>query len=112
MSEASESSYRHPPNTIMVVDVLDVLLKKKQIIIDLPRKRYCLGLGRLIGDRYDYSKVEYVDTHTKVEIICPKHGSFHQVVWDHINGHGCQKCCQSRLEEEVENALKDKRHSI
>ena len=26
------------------------------------------------GDRYDYSRVEYVDTRTKVVIICREHG--------------------------------------
>ena len=28
------------------------------------------------GDKYDYSKVNYKKSHLKVEIICPKHGSF------------------------------------
>lgn len=26
--------------------------------------------------KYDYSKVKYIDKDTKVEIICPIHGSF------------------------------------
>lgn len=30
------------------------------------------------GDKYDYSKVEYVNNHTKVCILCPKHGEFEQ----------------------------------
>ena len=32
------------------------------------------------GDKYDYSKVEYVNNKTKVCIICPKHGEFFQQV--------------------------------
>ena len=28
------------------------------------------------GNKYDYSKVEYVNTLTKVTIICPIHGEF------------------------------------
>lgn len=44
------------------------------------------------GDRYDYSKVEYVDLKTKVCIICKKHGEFWQVPHSHIKGHGCKKC--------------------
>lgn len=28
------------------------------------------------GDRYDYSKVEYINGKTKVCIICPEHGEF------------------------------------
>ena len=31
---------------------------------------------RVHGDKYDYSKVEYVNTATKVCIICPEHGEF------------------------------------
>ena len=28
------------------------------------------------GDKYDYSKVDYVNSQTKVCIICPIHGEF------------------------------------
>ena len=44
------------------------------------------------GDKYDYSKVKYVNTHTKVCIICPIHGEFWQVPYYHLSGNGCQKC--------------------
>ena len=30
----------------------------------------------LYGDKYDYSKVEYKNTETKVCIICPEHGEW------------------------------------
>jgi len=44
------------------------------------------------GDKYDYSKTKYVNAVTKVEIICPQHGSFIQRPNDHINGAGCPSC--------------------
>ena len=44
------------------------------------------------GDKYDYSKVEYVDSHTKVCIICPEHGEFWQQPNNHLQGNGCPKC--------------------
>ena len=44
------------------------------------------------GNKYDYSKVEYVNARTKVCIICPKHGEFWQIPNDHIRGIGCPKC--------------------
>jgi len=45
------------------------------------------------GDRYDYSKVNYIDGSTKVCIICPKHGEFWQDPSNHIHlKHGCPKC--------------------
>lgn len=45
------------------------------------------------GDKYDYSKVEYINMSTPVIIICPKHGEFTQTPRHHvINGNGCAKC--------------------
>lgn len=44
------------------------------------------------GNRYDYSKVEYVNNKTIVEIVCQKHGSFYQRPDSHLNGKGCAFC--------------------
>ena len=44
------------------------------------------------GNKYDYSKVEYVDSKTKVCIICPIHGEFWQLPNNHLRGKGCSKC--------------------
>lgn len=44
------------------------------------------------GEKYDYSKVEYVNCYKKICIICPKHGEFHQQPVDHWKGRGCRKC--------------------
>lgn len=44
------------------------------------------------GDKYDYQLVNYVDSHTKVEIICSEHGVFEQAPNSHLNGSGCPKC--------------------
>ena len=44
------------------------------------------------GDKYDYSKVEYVKMHDKVKIICPIHGEFQQTPSKHLLGQGCSKC--------------------
>ena len=44
------------------------------------------------GDRYDYSKVKYVNASTKVCIICNKHGEFWQRASHHTDGRGCSKC--------------------
>lgn len=48
------------------------------------------------GDKYDYSKTEYVNSKTKVCIICPEHGEFWQVSKDHTSGCGCPKCYETR----------------
>lgn len=44
------------------------------------------------GDKYDYSKVKYINNSTKVIIVCPVHGEFEQTPEKHLRGHGCQKC--------------------
>jgi very-short-patch-repair endonuclease len=44
------------------------------------------------GDKYDYSKVEYVNSNTKVTIICKIHGEFIQKPNNHLSGKGCSKC--------------------
>lgn len=45
------------------------------------------------GDKYDYSKVDYVNSRTPVEIICLQHGSFYQKGNGHINKeNGCPRC--------------------
>ena len=45
------------------------------------------------GNKYDYSKVEYINSYTKVCIICPKHGEFWQTPKDHIHSKaGCPMC--------------------
>ena len=49
---------------------------------------------KIHGDKYDYSKVEYIDSHTKVCIICPEHGEFWQIPNSHLRGSGCPICGQ------------------
>ena len=44
------------------------------------------------GGKYDYSKVEYKNTDTKVRIICPIHGEFWQTPHHHLRGIGCPVC--------------------
>ena len=51
------------------------------------------------GDKYDYSKVEYKNTSTKVCIICPEHGEFWQTPNAHLQGHGCRKCSNNFLSD-------------
>lgn len=44
------------------------------------------------GNKYDYSKVEYVNNHTKVCIVCPIHGEFWQTPQSHLSKNGCLEC--------------------
>ena len=46
----------------------------------------------LYGNKYDYSKVEYVNNRTKICIICPIHGEFFKTPNKLLQRHGCPKC--------------------
>ena len=59
----------------------------------LTTKEFVEKAKQIHGDRYDYSKVEYKTTETKVCIICPQHGEFWQTPHAHLAGQNCPKCC-------------------
>ncbi len=58
----------------------------------LTREGFIKKSKEIHGDKYDYSKVEYVNNKTKVCIVCPIHGEFWQQPGRHILGQGCPKC--------------------
>lgn len=47
---------------------------------------------KLHGNKYDYSKVLYKNSSSKILIVCPKHGEFKQGAQNHLRGHGCPAC--------------------
>lgn len=51
------------------------------------------------GDKYDYSQVNYVNSKTKVKIICPIHGEFEQAPEKHWLGRGCLLCGKEKWKE-------------
>ena len=51
------------------------------------------------GDKYDYSKVNYINNDTKVTIICPSHGEFEIRPSDFLRQTGCPKCKPKSLRE-------------
>lgn len=62
--------------------------------------------------KYDYSLVNYTNTMSKVEIICPKHGSFYQQCLKHLHGRGCPTCSESSLEKIISDLLKSENISF
>lgn len=62
--------------------------------------------ARLIhNNKFDYSKVDYINARTKVTIICPKHGKFEQSPDGHLAGNGCSICKSSKGELVIWNIL-------
>jgi len=68
-------------------------------------EEFSLKANIVHNGKYDYSKVVYVNNKTKVEIICPKHGSFLQVPNRHLRGDGCPVCHESHGEREISKIL-------
>lgn len=53
----------------------------------------------------NYSKVNYINSRTKVCIICPKHGEFWQKPNNHLQGQNCPRCKNSKGEDKVSQVL-------
>ena len=47
------------------------------------------------GEKYDYSKVNYSNSKSKVNIVCKIHGEFSQRASAHLGGQGCPECAFS-----------------
>ena len=60
------------------------------------------------GDKYDYSKVDYVNAHKKVIIKCKIHGQFKQMPSSHCNGNGCLDCSPTKVKTTKEFIKKAK----
>lgn len=52
--------------------------------------------NKVHNNRYDYSKIEYVNEHIPITIICPIHGEFQQKPYAHLQGKGCFECNGSK----------------
>ena len=67
-----------------VIDISNYHRKSNEIFIKEANEKH--------NNKYDYSKVNYINCKTNVVIICPDHGEFEQSPLIHINSHGCRKC--------------------
>ena len=77
-------------------------LKNKLTIEEFTRRE-----REIFGERYDLSKVVYVDCDTKVCIGCPEHGDFWMRPSSHLRGHGCPKCVgRNFTKEDIVNRFK------
>jgi len=56
------------------------------------------------GYKYDYSKVDYKNSYSKITIICPEHGEFEQAPSCHLNGRGCAKCSEHNVKDFIKKA--------
>jgi len=58
----------------------------------ISKEEFIERANKIHNNKYDYSLVDYKNTTTNIEIICPIHGKFEQLPYLHLKGRGCQKC--------------------
>jgi very-short-patch-repair endonuclease len=65
--------------------------------IEMLRDKFIKSGQALYNNKYDYSKVIYVNSETPVVINCPilGHGDFNKLPCLHIRKQGCQKCAKN-----------------
>jgi hypothetical protein len=59
---------------------------------DNNKNKFINNANNIHSNKYDYSLMNYINTETKIIIICSKHGEFTQTPSAHINGQGCPHC--------------------
>ena len=62
---------------------------------------FTVSVRKVHGSSYDYSEVIYVNSQTKVKIICHIHGAFMMKPNSHFNGQGCPKCGRISMREKI-----------
>lgn len=76
-------------------------LKLKNAFLEKAKSKY--------GDTFDYSKVDYKGSRTKVTIICPIHGEYEMTPEGHLKSKtGCPKCSHSLPKKAVVEGVKRK----
>ena len=58
----------------------------------LTKEEFIEKAQKIHNDKYDYSKVNYINWKTHIIIICKIHGEFLQEPNSHLQGATCRKC--------------------
>lgn len=72
----------------------------------LTTEEFIIRAKEIHKDKYDYSKSNYINSNTKIIIICSKHGEFEQLPFNHINGkQNCPYCVNNNKPSNIENFI-------
>ena len=53
----------------------------------------------LFNNKYDYSESIYINSRSKIKVICNIHGYFDIIAQNHLLGWGCNKCLENKKSE-------------
>lgn len=112
----SKVQYINSKTKVIIIDEFG--LEHKQISQDhltgnkltienaLNKNEYFIAKSKQVhGNKYNYSKVNYINNRTKLIIICPEHGEFTQVSYSHMGNIGCPTCRNSKGEKIINKIL-------
>lgn len=87
--------------------LINSITDKKEIRRLTNFRKFLIKAREVHGDKYSYEKVEYKDTSTKIEIVCPVHGSFFQLPGSHLIGCGCRECSITKTRKTKEQFVEE-----
>ena len=70
-------------------------LHNKRVCRRLTKSEFIEKANSIHNNVYDYSKVNYYNNRSEVEIICKNNHTFFQRPQHHFRGIGCQQCKES-----------------
>ena len=53
------------------------------------------------GNKYDYTKVDYIKSNQNIIINCRNHGKFEQTPSNHLQGQGCKNCSSNHSKAQI-----------
>ncbi len=78
-------------------------MKKRNDKLRKPQTQFLNDAAKIHKDLYNYSKIKYINNHTKFEVICKYHGSFWVTPDNHlVLKRGCPKCVHRVSKSEME----------
>lgn len=72
-------------------------LRSKKLTSKISQSAFIENANKIHNNRYDYSLVKYINSTTKVDIICTEHGVFNQTPSNHIRNRGCLYCARETI---------------
>jgi len=76
------------------------------------RNVFLSELKNIYGDSFDFSKVNYMNNYSKVEIVCKEHGVIKIRPIELLNGQGCKECNKKKRNMNIQKNHIDKSNKI
>lgn len=82
-------------------------IEKRHLSQKMTYNDFIIKANKIHNNKYDYSKINYINNRTKITIICKIHGGFNQLPTNHLKGHGCINCRNDFLSNKFKSSISD-----